>query len=102
MRRIFVTRQIPEAGLAMLRKRKGLTVVVAPQDKAIPRWRLLRGVRGADVLLSILTDRIDAKVMDAAGPGLKMIANSAVGFDNIDLKTAKARGIAVTNTPGPE
>ncbi len=102
MSRIFVTRQIPEAGLAMLRKRKGLDIIVAPQDHAITRRKLLRGVRGADVLLSILTDHIDAQVMDAAGPQLKLIANFAVGFDNIDLKAAKTRGITVTNTPGPE
>lgn len=102
MKKIFVTRQIPEAGLAMLRKRKSLDVIVAPQDAAITRRQLLRGVRGADVLLSILTDHIDGQVMDAAGPQLRMIANYAVGFDNIDLKAAKARGITVTNTPGPE
>lgn len=102
MKKIFVTRKIPDVGLTMLRKRKNLDVVIAPQDHAITRRKLLRGVRGADVVLSILTDHIDAQVMDAAGPQLKMIANYAVGFDNIDLKAAKARGITVTNTPGPE
>lgn len=102
MMKIFITRHIPDAGLAMLRKKKSLHVTVSPQDHAISRRKLLRGVRGADVLLSILTDRIDAEVMDAAGPQLKMIANYAVGFDNIDLKAAKTRGITVTNTPGPE
>lgn len=102
MTKIFVTRHIPDVGLAMLRKKKSFHVVVSPQDHAISRRKLLRGVRGTDVLLSILTDRIDAQVMDAAGPQLKMIANYAVGFDNIDLKAAKARGITVTNTPGPE
>mgnify|MGYP001570130695 CR=1 FL=1 len=102
MQKVFITRHIPDVGLAMLRKKKSLHVVVSPQDHAISRRKLLRGVRGADILLSILTDHIDAQVMDAAGPQLKMIANYAVGFDNIDLKAAKARGITVTNTPGPE
>jgi glyoxylate reductase len=51
-------------------------------------------------LLCLLTDRIDGKVMDAAGPGLKVISNHAVGFDNIDVAAATARGILVTNTPG--
>ncbi len=102
MTKVFVTRHIPEVGLAMLRKRKDLHIVVAPQDKAISRRKLLRSVRGADILLSILTDKIDAAVMDAAGSKLKMIANYAVGFDNIALKEAKRRGIVITNTPGPE
>lgn len=102
MRRIFVTRHIPESGIRLLRRHRGLVIDVYEKDKIIPRWQLLRRVRGADVLLSILTDKIDAAVMDAAGPQLKLIANYAVGFDNIDLKAAKARGITVTNTPGKE
>ncbi len=97
-----MTRPIPDAGLAMLRKRKGLVVDVFPKDRIIRRGELLYLVRGADILLSILTDHIDAAVMDAAGPQLKLIVNYAVGFDNIDLKAAKARGITVTNAPAPE
>jgi glyoxylate reductase len=55
-----------------------------------------------DALLSLLTDKIDEEVMQAAGPNLKVIGNYAVGFDNIDLPAAKRHGIAVTNTPAPE
>ncbi len=65
-----------------------------------PREALLERVRGVDGLLCLLTDRIDGEVMDAAGPGLKVISNHAVGVDNIDLEAATARGIPVGNTPG--
>jgi glyoxylate reductase len=57
-------------------------------------------MRGVDGLLCLLTDRIDAEVMDAAGPGLKVISNHAVGFDNIEVAAATARSIPVGNTPG--
>jgi glyoxylate reductase len=56
-------------------------------------------LQGVDGLLSLLTDKIDGEVMDAAGPGLKVISNYAVGFDNIDVDAATARGIPVGNTP---
>jgi glyoxylate reductase len=58
--------------------------------------------KGADALLSLLTDRIDADLMDAIGPQLRLISNYAVGFDNIDVKAAGDRGIVVTNTPSDE
>ncbi len=99
--RVFVTRDIPSEGLALLKKNKSLKVSVYEKDQAIPRKELLKRVKGADVILSILTEHMDAEVFDAAGPQLKLIANYAVGFDNIDLKEAKKRGIAVTNAPHP-
>ncbi len=102
MKKIFITRHIPEAGLRLLRKQRSLKIDVYEKDRIIPRRVLLRRVRGVDIILSILTDRIDKQVMDAAGPQLKLIANFAVGFDNIDINEAKKRGITVTNTPGPE
>lgn len=102
MTQIFVTRDIPDEGLKLLKARKGLKVTVYDQDQAIPRDELLQRVKGIDILLSLLTDKIDHEVMTAAGPQLKMIANYAVGFDNIDLKEAKDKGIVVTNAAGPE
>lgn len=99
--RVFVTRPIPDEGLKTLRKNSKLAVEVYEKDQAIPRKELLRRVRGKHMILSILTDRIDAEVMDAAGPQLKMIANYAVGFDNVDVQEAAKRGIIVTNTPHP-
>lgn len=102
MTRLFATRRIPDEGIRMLKKLKGVTVEMYPSDHAIPRKELLKRVRGVNILLSLLTEKIDAKVFDAAGPSLNMIANYAVGFDNIDLVEAKKRGIIVTNTPGDE
>jgi len=96
--KIFVTRDIPDEGLNMLRKLKNVTLDIYPGDKAIPRKELLKRVKDADILLSLLTEKVDTQLFDAA-PKLKMIANYAVGFDNIDLKEAKKRNIAVTNTP---
>lgn len=102
MLKIFITRHIPEAGLKLLRKNRNLKIDIYEKDRIIPRRILLRRVRGTDIILSILTEKIDKQVMDAAGPQLKMIANYAVGFDNIDLAEAQKRGITVTNAVGPE
>lgn len=100
--KIFVTRDIPDEGIKMLKKDKRIKLDVYEHDKKIPRSVLKKRVKGADIILSILTETIDAEIMDAAGPQLKMIANYAVGFNNIDLEAAKKRGIVVTNTPGTE
>lgn len=101
MPRIFVTREIPAQGLDLLYGAFGReNVAVAPQDAVIARDALLEGVKGADALLPILTDKIDGEVMDAAGPQLKIIANYAVGYNNIDVDAATTRGIPVSNTPG--
>lgn len=101
MPRIFVCREIPADGLDLLYEAFGRdAVTVAPQDAAIARADLLAGVRGADAVLSILTDRIDAEVMDAAGPQVRIIANYAVGYNNVDVAEATRRRIPVTNTPG--
>ena len=64
------------------------------------REELLDAARGASGILSILTEKIDAEVMDAAGESLKVVANMAVGYDNVDVEAATERGIVVTNTPG--
>lgn len=101
MPKVFVAREIPERGLKLLFEAFGKeNVAVAPQDGAIAREALLEGVKGVDALLPILTDRIDGELMDAAGPQLKIVANFAVGYNNIDVAAATQRGIVVTNTPG--
>src|SRR3989338_3893918 len=97
--KIFVTRSIPDAGIKLLQANKNVSLDIYERDQQIPRKELLRRVRGADIILSILTERMDKEVMDAAGPQLKMIANYAVGFDNVDVKEAARRKIVVTNTP---
>ncbi len=99
--KVFITRLIPDQGIIMLRK-AGHEVVVYPADEVIPREKLIDGVRGAHAIISILTDRIDDAVMDAAGRELKIIANYAVGFDNIDVPAAGQRNVFVTNAAGPE
>ncbi|MBP7165633.1 MAG: D-glycerate dehydrogenase [Firmicutes bacterium] len=95
--KVYVTRMLPQAGLDLLAEE--YRVEVNPHDKAATREELLAGIKGKDALLSLLTDTVDAEVMDAE-PRLKVIANYAVGFNNIDVTAATERGIPVTNTPG--
>lgn len=102
MPKILVTRPIPEPAIAYLKKQRGFEVDVYEKDEIIPRKVLLQRVKGVDALLPILTDRIDKEVFDAAGPQLKIVANYAIGFDNIDLKESAKRGIIITNTPVDE
>lgn len=106
--KIFVTRPIPEVGIKAL-KAKGYDVMVneKAENRAATKEEMITVLRQAqdeekpfDAILSVLTDKIDGEVMDAGGPTLKIIANYAVGFDNIDLEAAKKRNILVTNTPG--
>ena len=95
--KVFVTRVIPEKGLELIRD---FCEVNLWHDELPPsREELLKRVRGVDGLLSLLTDKIDGDVMDAAGKQLKVISNHAVGFDNIDIPAATARKIPVGNTP---
>lgn len=96
--KVFVTRKILEEGLNMLREK--FEVEVSDYDGVIPRKMLLEKVKGVDAILSLLTDTIDGEVIDAAGSNLKVIANYAVGYNNIDVEEATKRGIMVTNTPG--
>ena len=98
MSKIFITRRIPEIGINLL-KEKDHQVSIGPEDK-ISKEKLLEGVKGVDAILSVLTEKIDGEVMDAAGKQLKIIANYAVGYNNIDVAEAKKRNIIVTNTPG--
>jgi glyoxylate reductase len=98
MKRVFVTRSLPGPALEVLKQKCELEV--NPEDRVLTRNELIEGVKGKDGLLCLLTDKIDAEVMDAAGPNLKVISNYAVGYDNIDVDEATRRGIAVTNTPG--
>jgi glyoxylate reductase len=97
--KIFVTQLIPQAGLEILQQAYP-EYRINSEERVLTRRELLEKVRGADALLTLLTDRIDADILDAAGPQLKIVANMAVGYDNIDLKAATLRGVMVTNTPG--
>ena len=95
--KIYITRMLPRAGLDLLAEE--YEVEVNPHDRVATREELAAGIKGKDALLSLLTDTVDAEVMDAE-PRLKVIANYAVGFNNIDVAAATERGILVTNTPG--
>ncbi len=96
---IVVTRQIPESGIKLLQQKK-YRLRIFRESRAPRRDELFQLVKGADAVLSLLTDRVDGEVMDAAGKRLKIIANYAVGYDNIDCEAAAKRNIIVTNTPG--
>jgi glyoxylate reductase len=93
---VLLTRRIPSSVLALLQAEH--TVDLYTGDAAIPRDELLRRLADKDALICMLTDKIDGEVMDAA-PGLKIVANVAVGYDNLDVAAARRRGIVVTNTP---
>lgn len=95
---VFVTRIILDKGLDLVLAR--CQVDLWTEALPPPRHELIKRVQGKDGLLCLLTDRIDGEVMDAAGPQLKVISNHAVGFDNIDIAAATARGLPVGHTPG--
>lgn len=97
MASILVTRTLPDSVLARLRGAAEVDLWAEP--RAIPRETLLSRVRGRDALVCLLTDRIDDEVLDAAGPSLRVVANVAVGYNNIDVAACRARGVTVTNTP---
>lgn len=96
--RVFVARRIPDAGLDPIRA--DCDVDLWEEDLPPPRDELLRRVVGRDGILTLLTDRVDDELLDAAGSQLKVVSNYAVGYDNIDVVACARRGIAVGNTPG--
>lgn len=96
---VLVTRRIPQPGIDILTG-KCETVDVNPDDRVLTQEELIAGVTGRDGVLCLLTDTIDDAVFAAAGPQCKIFANYAVGYNNIDVDAAKARGIRITNTPG--
>jgi glyoxylate reductase len=94
---VYVTRVIPEEGLKLVEA--AASVEVWPEEGPPPREVLLEKVRDVDGLLCLLTDRIDAELLDRA-PRLRVVSNLAVGYDNIDVPACTARGIRLGNTPG--
>ncbi len=97
-KRVFVTREIPSDALKLLKSK--FEVEVWPEETPPPKNILIEKVKVVDGLCCLLTDKIDAEVINAAGEQLKGISQIAVGYDNIDLEAATKRGIYVTNTPG--
>ena len=101
MAKIYITRIVPESGIKML-KDKSFEVFVNPEDRVLTKEELISNLKDQnyDALFCLLTDKIDTEVMDSFGSQLKIIANMAMGFDNINIEEAKKRGIIITNTPG--
>ena len=95
--KIFITRSIPGSSLEELKKFHQVEIWSGPES--IPREILLEKVKGVSAAISMLTEKIDEEVLSAAGSQLKIVANYAVGYDNIDLAAAKTKNIIVTNTP---
>jgi glyoxylate reductase len=96
--RVFVSRVIPDEGLARIREATDATVWDG--ELPPPRDELLRAIEGCDGVLTLLTDRVDDEFLDRAGPQLKVVSNFAVGFDNIDVAACTRRKVPVGNTPG--
>jgi glyoxylate reductase len=95
--RVFVTRRVPESVRSELER--AFSVDIHDEELPPPREELLSRVAGYDGLVTMLTDRVDAELLDATGPQLRVVANYAVGLDNVDVEECERRGIAVTNTP---
>ncbi len=98
MARVVVTARLP--GTAVQRLRAVHDVLAHEGDEPMARGALLEAVAGADAVIAALVDRVDAELLDAAGPRLRVLANVAVGHDNVDLEECAERGVLVTNTPG--
>ncbi len=99
MPRVVVTRALPEPALRALRD-SGADVWVSAEDRALSAAELRDAVRGADAIVAMLHDRIDDELLAAAGEQLRVVANVAVGYDNVDLDAARRHGVTITNTPG--
>jgi glyoxylate reductase len=96
--RVIVTRRIQESAIARLREDHD--VWVSPHDRPLDAGELRAALAGADAALVMGYDRVDGALLDAAGPRLRVVANVAVGYDNVDVPAATERGVLVTNTPG--
>ncbi len=94
---VLITRKIPDAGIKLLRE-KGYRLIINDRDRPLSRDELKTMIRDCDGVITLLSDTIDKEIIDAA-PNLKVIANYAVGYNNIDINYATRRSIRVTNTP---
>ncbi len=95
--KVFITQEIPEIASTLL-KAKDFDISVYSKNKPISKKELLNNVKNADAVISLLTDKFDSDILDHM-PNCKIIANYAVGFNNIDINYARQKGITVTNTP---
>jgi len=96
--RIVVTRRIPDPALELLGDHAD--VWLSPHDRPLERDELYAAAAGADGLVTLLHDRVDDALLDAAGRQLRVVANVAVGYDNADVEACLRHGVVLTNTPG--
>jgi glyoxylate reductase len=96
-RKIFLSRRVPARVRGELEELFELTQ--HDFERPLERERLLTGVAGRDGVITMLTDRVDDELLDAAGSQLRVVANYAVGYDNVDVGAATRRGVVVSNTP---
>src|SRR5690606_25598104 len=92
---VLVTASLPSSATSLLGP-----VEIRRVDGSSDRRAFVDAARGASALMTMVTDRVGEELLDAAGPGLKVVANVAVGYDNLDVAAIKRRGIVATNTPG--
>lgn len=97
--KVVVTGKIPTAGLETLLF-AGLAPIAWDKDQPMTRAELLVAVKGAEILITLLTEKVDAELLDAAGSQLRAVCNVAVGYNNIDVAACSTRNVRVTNTPG--
>jgi glyoxylate reductase len=95
--KVFITRELPEIAFRLLKKNK-ISFDYYKKDQPIPRELLLEKIKSCEALISLLTEKIDREIIDQM-PKCKIIANYAVGYNNIDIDYAKKKNILVTNTP---
>ena len=99
LKKVVVTGRIPQPGVDLLTA-AGHSVVAWNEPHPISRDELLKRVAGAHAIVSLLTEKVDAELLDAAGTQLQVVSNVAVGYNNLDVPTIRARGAVATNTPG--
>jgi D-3-phosphoglycerate dehydrogenase len=95
--KVYITRMIPERAVKYLQEH--CEVEVNTEDRFLTRAELLEKVKGRDAVMTMLTDQVDGTMLDAAGKQCKIVANFAVGYNNIDIPAATGRGVFISNTP---
>jgi glyoxylate reductase len=97
--KVLITRAIPRAGLVLLRKHPSLELDINTGDPMTPD-QLKKSIKGVDAVISSVLDDVNSEIIETSGKNLKLIAQFAVGVDNVDIKAATKKGIYVSNTPG--
>ncbi|KAI9304751.1 D-isomer specific 2-hydroxyacid dehydrogenase [Cunninghamella echinulata] len=97
--KVVVTRRLLPDSQKRLEEQKSFDVYQWPNENTMPREQLLKDIKGADALICTLSDKIDKEILEAAGPQLKLVSTMSVGYDHIDIKTAREKNIKIGYTP---